>query len=310
MKRAPSATARAASAIFAGMRRYGVSETLMAPSAAGGSAALRLPGSAAFPPLDQHVVRPETREEMVRGERIHAQPALAPHGDRHFSLDFVLGGHVRAGYVGSTDLLTHVLHGSDFASDTCIRRQGEDETTGERFLEELAFEVVHEQSLGKATERAEDWSHRGVRRIVGIFVKKGTVEEWMPRAKRWRALDLGSVLSDPCLVRPLSVKALLDAAVADDEVARALEAKGNPAILAMKAVSQEQGELRGEQRGEQRGARREAAAAVLAVLASRGLEVTPRVRTTVEGSEDVAQLRRWLARAVTAASADDVIDEA
>jgi hypothetical protein len=112
------------------------------------------------------------------------------------------------------------------------------------------------------------------------------------------ALDLGSVLSDPCLVRPLSVKALLDAAVADDEVARALEAKGNPAILAMKAVSEE------------RGARRESAAAVLAVLASRGLEVTPRVRTAVESSEDVAQLRRWLARAVTAASADDVIDEA
>jgi len=62
------------------------------------------------------------------------------------------------------------------------------------------------------------------------------------------------------------VKALLDAAVAKDEVARALEAQDNPAILAMKAVS--------------------------------------------EGSEDVAQLRRWLARAVTAARADDVIDEA
>jgi hypothetical protein len=285
------------------MRRYGTPpETLLAPSAAGGSVALRLPGRATFPSLDHHVVRPEAREEMVRGERIFAQPALAPHGDRHFRLDFVLGGHVSAGYVGSTDLLTHVLHGSDFASDTCIRREGEDEATGERFLEELAFEVVHEQSLGKATERAEDWTHRGVRRILGIFVKKGTVEEWLPRAKRWRALDLGGVIVDPCLVRPLSVKALLDAAVADDEVARALEAKGNPAILGMKAAS--------EGRGEQRGERREAAAAVLTVLASRGLEVPPRVRTAIERSEDREQLRRWLARAVTAARADDVIDEA
>ena len=283
------------------MRRYGTSETLLAPSAAGGGVALKLPGRATFPPLDRHVVRPETREEMVRGERMLAQPALAPHGDRHFRLDFVLGGHVSAGYVGSTDLLTHVLHGSDFASDTCIRRDGEDEATGERFLEELAFEVVHEQSLSKATERAEDWTHRGVRRILGIFVKKGTVEEWQPRAKTWRALDLGAVISDPCLVRPLRVKALLDAAVADDEVARALEAKGNPAILAMKAAS----ERRGAERSE-----RQAAAAVLTVLAGRGLEVSPRVRAAVDGSEDLEQLLRWLARAVTAASAEDVIDEA
>ena len=284
------------------MPRHGTSETLRAPPAAGGGVALNLPGRATFPPLDQHVVRPETREEMVRGERMFAQPALAPHGDRHFRLDFVLGGHVSAGYVGSTDLLTHVLHGSDFASDTCIRREGEDEATGERFLEELAFEVVHEQSPSKVAERAEDWTRRGVRRILGIFVKKGTVEEWQPKAKTWRALDLGAVISDPCLVRPLSVRALLDAAVADDEVARALEAKENPAILAMKAAS--------ERRGEERGARMEAAAAVLAVLASRGLDVPPRVQAVVEGAGDLALLRRWLARAATATRADDVIDEA
>jgi len=157
---------------------------------------------------------------------------------------------------------------------------------------------VHEQPLKKVTERAEDWSRRGVRRIFGIFVKKGTVEEWLPRAKKWRALDVGGVISDPCLVRPLSVKALLDAATAKDEVARGLEAQDNPAILAMKAASEECG------------ARREAAAAVLTVLASRGLATSPRVRAAVEGSTDLAQLHRWLARAATSASAEDAIDEA
>jgi hypothetical protein len=292
------------------MRRYGTPpETLLAPSAYG-TTALKLPGRGGFPPVDEHVVRPETREEMVRGERIFAQPALEQHGDQHFRLDFVLGGHVSLGYVGSTDLLTHVLHGSDFASDTCIRLDGEDPATGDRFLEEVAFEVVHEQPVKKVNERAEDWSRRGVRRIFGIFVKKGTVEEWLPRAKKWRALDLGGVISDPCLVRPLSVKGLLDAAIAKDEVARALEAQDNPAILAMKAASAVSGEERGEKRGEERGERREAAAAVLTVLASRGLEVPPRVRAAIEASEDLAQLRRWLARAATAASADDVLDEA
>jgi hypothetical protein len=52
---------------------------------------------------------------------------------------------------------------------------------------------------------------------------------------------------------------------------------------------------------------REAAAAVLTVLATRGLDVPPRVRAVIEGTADLARLRRWLSRAVTAASADDVI---
>ena len=176
------------------MRRPAASppEILLAPSASSGSAALKLPRKDDFPRVDDHVVKPETREEMVRGERIYAQPALAPHADRHFGLDFVLGGHVREGYVGSTDLITHVLHGSDFASDTCIRKDGENPKTGERYLEELAFEVIHSQPVQKATERAEDWSTRGVRRVFGIFVKKGTVEEWVPRKRIWRLLDASS----------------------------------------------------------------------------------------------------------------------
>jgi hypothetical protein len=103
------------------------------------------------------------------------------------------------------------------------------------------------------------------------------------------------------------VRALLDAAVVDDEVARALEAKNNAAIMAMKAASREQGEERGEQRGLALGARHEAAAAVLTVLASRGLEVPAEVRAAIEGSEDLAELRRWLGRAATAGSASEVV---
>src|SRR4051812_13816128 len=114
------------------MRWKSSSEILLAPSASRGTA-LKLPGASTFPPVDEHVVRPETREELVRGERIIAQPALEPHGDRHFELDYVLRAHVRPGYIGSTDLLTRVLHGSDFATDTCIRKQGEDPTTGHRY---------------------------------------------------------------------------------------------------------------------------------------------------------------------------------
>jgi hypothetical protein len=278
-------------------------ETLQAPSAQGGTAALRAPGrdgssqppARSFPPLDEHVVRPEAREELVRGERIEAQPALAPHGDGHFRLDYVIGGHVRPGYVGSTDLLTRVLHDADFASDTCIRAEGEDPATGERFLEEVAFEVVHQQSLHKVEERAEDWKRRGVRRVFAVFVKKGTVEEWIPEAAGFSSLDASGAISDPCLVRPLPVRALVDAAAADDEVARALEAKDNPAIRAMKAE------------GEELGALREAAAAVLAVLESRGIPTSAGARRIILGAGDLSQLRRWLVRAATAASADEAL---
>jgi len=85
-----------------------------------------------------------------------AMPSLPEHGDRHFRIDYVLGAHVKAEYVGSTDLITRFSSASDFATDTCIRRSGEDPKTGERYLEELAFEVVHTQPLKDIRARAED----------------------------------------------------------------------------------------------------------------------------------------------------------
>jgi len=133
--------------------------------------------------------------------------------------------------------------------------------------------------------------------VFAIFVKTGRVEEWAPEARAWRAVDLGSSLSDSCLNRPLAAKALLDAATADSEVARALEVKGNPAVVAMKAGSKMEG------------ARQEAANAVLAALTVRGIEVPPQVLATIEGCTDIVTLRRWHARAVIAASADEVIQE-
>ena len=127
---------------------------LMALGASGSAA--RLPEREPFPRLDEHLVKPETREEMIRGRRVIAMPAHPPHADRHFKLDYVLGPHVKRGYVGSTELLTRAGPGSDFATDTCIRKEGDDPRTGTRYLEELAFEVVNEQSRRDITEKAED----------------------------------------------------------------------------------------------------------------------------------------------------------
>ena len=212
---------------------------LLAPSKSGASA-LRLPAARDFPPVDEHLVQPETtRDELIRGRRVMAMPALPPHADRHFKLDYVIGAYVKEGYVGATELLTRPAQASDFATDTCIRREGVDPATGSRHLEELAFEVVSEQSMRDITEKAEDLTSRGVRRVVAIFVKKGEACEWKSGA--WKKLEPEAMFSDPTLARPLRVRALLDAAEADNAVASALLAKGNPVLMKLSA----QGEAKG-----------------------------------------------------------------
>ena len=51
------------------------------------------------------------------------------------------------------------------------------------------------------------------------------------------------------------------------------------------------------------------ALALLGVLESRGLAVPADVRTRVEGCTDVAMLKDWIGRAVTAPSVDDLLAE-
>lgn len=222
---------------------------LLAPPPAGGSGALRLPASRELPPVDERLVESETREQLVRGRRVLAMPANPPHGDRHFKLDYVIGAHVREGYIGSTDLLTRASASSDFATDTCIRRAGIDPRTDTRYLEELAFEVVNEQSLRDVTEQAEDLTARGVRRIVAIFVKKGEVCEWSAKSGAWQKLNPEASFSDPTLARPLRVQELLDAAEADNAVARALLAKRNPVVLKAQEESRAEGKAEGKAEG-------------------------------------------------------------
>ena len=270
---------------------------------------LRFPGRESSPRVDEHLVHPETREEMVRGRRLLAMPAKPPQADRHFGLDYVLGGHVEPGWVGSTDLLTRTANASDFASDTCIRKAGTDPVTGARYLEEVAFEVVNEQSRADATERAEDLSARGVRRVFAIFVKTGEVCEWSTKKSEWCRLGPEAILEDVCLSRPLRVKALLDATEADDAVAKALEAKGTPAILEMKATSRSEGLADGLADGRTEGVVRGKAAAVVAVLAARGVALSEAARARILACADEALADRWLAAAAVARSVDEVLGE-
>ncbi|MEM9455852.1 MAG: hypothetical protein AAGF11_16850 [Myxococcota bacterium] len=229
-------------------------EPALAPPIAGSTPAMRLPGAFEPPPyIDERLVRPETREQMVRGHLIHAAPAKPEHADQHTRLDYVLRGNLTTGYTASTDLLTRAGLRSDFATDTCIRRAGIDPRSGSRYLEELAFEIVNEQSRRSMLERAEDLTACGVRRLLAIFVKKGQVCEWSPTEHRFVPLDLDGTLEDPTLSQPIRIRALLDAAEADDSVARALVAKDNPVITKARDEDRAAGWLEGRTEGRTEG---------------------------------------------------------
>jgi hypothetical protein len=255
-------------------------------------------GRSARAGLDEHLVEPETRWEVIHGARVQASPARPPHADRHFKIDYVLGASLAPDYVGATDLLTRWSADDDYATDTSVRRAGTDPATGERHLEEMAFEVANTQRRGELETRARLLSRCGVRRIFAVFVKEGTVEEWSREAESWQVLDADGAIEDRCLSAPLPVRALLDAAAADMAVAQALIARGNPVI-------EEHAQAR-EARGYRRGKSETQRQVLHLVLAQRSLELDAQQRARVEACEDPDLLDRWLHRAFTATHAGEI----
>jgi len=199
---------------------------------------------------------------------------------------------------------------SDFASDACIFRQGADPETGRRRLEEIAFEIVAEQRERNATEKAVSMHRRGVRRIFAILVKgKRRVSEWSPETQSWRPLAADAQIEDPCLVKPLAVAALLDAAVADNAVVEALAAKGNPELQRREDAARREGRSEGKTEGRVEGRAEGVAEAILKVLEARGIALSKGQRQEILDCRDLGRLDRWLARAVLASSIAEVTAE-
>ena len=222
-------------------RRDGPS-LLLAPPARGGAEVLSFPppkregASSGHPPrIDEHLVKPETtRDEVLQGRKIVAQPALAPHADAHAKIDAVVHWHVRDGYQTAIDLLTRVADHSDFASDISIRREGDDPATGERWLEEISIEIVNQQTIADAHEKAAELAARGVRRVFAIFVNENRVCEWSRARNAFVLLERDGVIEDPCFVRPMPVRAFLERAVGERETVRALVKRGGEEIQAVR----------------------------------------------------------------------------
>src|SRR4051794_4143678 len=220
-------------------KRPGMS--LKAPGASG--APMHLPGRGSSPAVDDHLVVPEvTRDEIIGGRRVVSSPAEAPLGDKQVDLETLLRFHVAPGYVVSADLITRFAMDSDFASDTCVRREGTDPATGRRYLEEIAFEVVSTQSERNAAEKAQVMHRSGVRRIFGVWVKgRRKACEWSAESESWSLLEEGSQIEDRCLGAPLPVKALLDAALVRKAAVQALEGQRDPTIQEVEEAPEAQG---------------------------------------------------------------------
>ncbi len=304
------------------MKRATTDTVYLAPGAASGGA-MRLPGHAETEPQpgnaggridpDSHLVEPETswpegRWEVVNGERVQASPARAGHGDIHCRLDRLVDVHVNQGYVASTDLLTRHGPRDDFATDTCVRKLGRDETTGHRYLEELSFEVFFTQQghPAKTNERARTVLASGVRRIFGLFVQElypdsdndGEVEvrlkEWSQKHDEWVELAPGDTITDACLQLPLPVQAVMDAIEADNATVMAMKARGNPALAKLERMSEQTGRIAGVKES------------IAMVLAHRELPLSPHQRQMLDACMDIATLNRWLQRALTIAHADEL----
>lgn len=270
-----------------------------------------MPGARQFPRVDEHLVEPETRQELVRGRLSATPPAKEPHAEHHSRLSAEVEVAAAPDYIVASDLLTRVGDESNFATDVCVRRAGIDPSTGARYLEELAFEVVSEQSRREVTERAQVLSERGVRRIVAIFVKTKTVEEWQPVAARWQPLDPSGVIEDPVLASPLEIRALLEPGGLKDALARALHRQGNPQLLRYVVDARHEGEKLGRREGKREGRRegkREGKRSLLERQLTHRfgpLSRAVRERLVAASSE---QLDAWALRVLDVASLDAVFE--
>jgi hypothetical protein len=250
-----------------------------------------------LPDVNDRLDPPETRIEVLDGKKIVSMPADPKHATKHCDTTAVFHAHVAEGYTAAVDMLTRTSRTSDFAPDVSIFPSAPDPKTKGRQLEELAFEVASEQALKVPTLKARKLVARGVRRVFCVLVKQGRLLEWSRATDGWATVPKTSSIDDRCLVRPLPVAALLDAARADDEMAEALLVKRPPAIRRALSESEAEGRTAGK------------AEAVLAVLDARGIKASSALRKRILEATDAAEVDQWLRRAAVVQKAKDLFGD-
>ena len=252
------------------------------------------PGSVSEPPdVDERLVVPGTRYEIVDGRVEYVPPADEPHGSSHGTLAALVHAHRAPGYAMAVDMLTRTSRIDDIAPDVSVYPAARNPKTGGRQLEELAFQIASTESLSHAGEKAAKLVSRGVRRVFAIDVERARALEWSKDLGRWSLLDRRAHIDDPALAVPIPVDALLDAARADDVIPRALRARRHAEFVAEREEGRAEGLADGRAQG--------LADALLVVLAARGFEPTEDERRRIRAERDPGRLQRWLAAAATCA---------
>lgn len=252
------------------------------------------------PDIDERLIMPGTRYEVIDGEVVHVSPADPPHAAMHSRLSALLQAYRADGYTAASDMLTRTSEKNDVAPDGSIYPSAPDPITGGRQLEHLAFEVVSTQSLSNAAKKAATLAQRGVRRVFGLDVERKRVLEWSSATAAWEILAVDAVIEDPVLVLGLPVSALVQASETDDAIARALLAKNNALLATVVEAASTEAEAKGKAEGE--------AKAVVAVLDGRGIDVDPEQREHITSMRDPTVLARWLARAGTCTTTDELLE--
>jgi len=241
-------------------------------------------------------VAPESRFEIWDGRVEYVAPADEPHATRHSKLSALLEAHVGEGYEVASDMLTRTSALDDVAPDASVFPTARDAQTGQRQLEELAFEIASTEALSHAGRKAKKLTQRGVRRVFAVDVTRQRVVEWSEATDSWRILDHDAVLVDRTFAAALPVRALVSAAKADDAVASALLTKRNPILLAALDHERSQGNAEGKLE------------ALFAVLAARGLVPTDAERAKLAAEPEAARLDALLKAAVQCAHVAELFD--
>jgi Uma2 family endonuclease len=278
-----------------------------------------------LPDIDDRLVVPETRYEMYDGELVYVPPADPPHGNRHLQLSALLEAHTGTEFEAAVDLLTRTSRRDDVAPDISVYPAAPDPRTGRRQLEHLAFEIVSTQTLARAGVKAAKLVSRGVRRVFAIDVEKSRALEWSAALGTWELLDPDGRIEDLALAVPLPIATFIHTLKADNAVAAALLAKGNEVLEAKAEIDRAtgwaaghaegwvegraEGHAEGWVDGHAEGAIAGKAQAVIAILEARGTSLDPTTRERISAERSVDRLDRWIARAATCTTSDELLGD-
>jgi Uma2 family endonuclease len=254
-----------------------------------------------LPDINDRLVEPEARYEMRDGELVYVSPADRPHGRRHAKVIALLEAYASCEFEVGCDQLTRTSQVDDVAPDVSVYPDAPDPRTGGRQLEQLAFEVVSTESLGHAGQNAAKLTARGVRRVFAIDIQRTRALEWSAELGTWRGLDPAGHIEDAALELPLPIGAMLHAARADDAVARALVARHNPVIEAVRAEDRAASRAEGKIEGK--------IEALVAILTARDIALDSAARERILREHDPQRLDRWIARGAVSSVISSVLTE-